>query len=351
MDPVEVLVELLREESASVALERCKDWLEEAGLSVEVHEKEEALVARRGEGGVVLSGHVDVVPEGEGWTRDAFGGEVEDGRVYGRGASDMRGPVACMVSAVEATEAPVGVVLTTDEETTMEGVRSLVDREVLGEVPLVVVGEPTGLRVAAASKGVLWFRLRGVGERGHGSTPRGEGGRGASAVERLVEVLGDLPHHPIRLEYPGLGPATAAVTGLRCEQTPFNVLAGEASARVDCRFPPPGVAEDVEASVRSKLGLPREGVSLEVVKREPAFLGSEEVAGAVVGVLEGVGGSSGVRSVMFASEAGHWQRVASTVVCGPGRIERAHAPDEFVTVGELERGVRAYEALVGWGGP
>lgn len=351
MEVSELAVELLKDEDGNKTLDRCAKTLQDLGLDVTMHREVGALVARRGHGGIALSGHVDVVPAGEGWRHPPFGGSVVGDRLYGRGAVDMRGPVACMLHAVGATEEPVQVVLTTDEETTMDGVRSLVEREVLGDASLVVVGEPTGLDVVAASKGVLWVRLNAEGSRGHGSTPRGEGGRGPSAPERLVDALKDVPHHPIRLEHPGLGPATAAVTGLGCEDTPFNVLAGEASARIDCRFPPPGSPRDVEASLRSKLGFPREGLSLEVVKREPAFLGSEEHAGAVVDVLTQAGLSSGVEGVMFASEAGHWQRVASTLVCGPGSIDRAHAPDEFVTVEELEAGARAYEALVRWGGP
>ncbi len=344
MDALKLTETLLEDEDAGRALEVCEQVLRDAGCTVELRGDEGALVARRGQGGVAFSGHVDVVPAGEAWTRDPFGGSVEGERLFGRGASDMRGPVACMLCAVEATEGPVQVVLTTDEETTMAGVRSLVDQGVLASAPLVVVGEPTGLSVATASKGVLWVRVVASGDRGHASTPRGE--RGPSGPERLVEVLASLPEEPIRLEYPGLGGATAALTGVGSEGTPFNVLAGKAWARVDCRFPPPGTPEDVEASLRSKLGLPREGVSLEVAKREPAFLGAKQAAEEIVEVLESAGVGSGVSTVSYASEAGHWQRVAPTVLLGPGSIDRAHGPDEFVTRRELEEGMVAYEALV-----
>lgn len=233
----------------------------------------------------------------------------------------------------------------------MDGVRRMVDEGVLADAPGVVVGEPTGMRVAAASKGLVWARVEATGDRGHASTPRGEAGRGPSGPERLVEALAELPHEPLRLEHPELGPATAALTGLASEETPFNVLAGTAEARVDCRFPPPGTAGDVVASLRSKLGLPREGLSLEVAKREPAFVGDEALADGAVEALQRAGVDAARTSVTYASEAGHWQRVAPTVLCGPGSIDRAHAPDEYVTTEELERGRRGYEALLDWGGP
>ncbi len=350
MDVVALTRELLADEDADRALGICADRLEAAGLEVEHREEMGALVAHRGEGGLALSGHLDVVPAGEGWTREPFGGDLEDGCLYGRGASDMRGPVACMIRAVERTEAPVSVVLTTDEETTMDTVRQLVDEDVLSEAPLVVVGEPTGLDVATAGKGVLWVRLTATGAQGHASTPRGEAGRGPSGPERLVEALCELPAEPIRLTHPELGPATAAISGLASDETPFNVLAGRAQARIDCRFPPPGTPEDVEASIRSKLGLPAEGLEVEIAKREPAFVGDDAQAAEMVEVLGQAGLAVSTTSVVFASEAGHWQRVAPTVICGPGSIDRAHGPDEHVTVDELEAGVDAYTRLVEWRG-
>lgn len=350
MDVVDLTEALVKTEDASRALRLCADRFEAAGLTVEHRSEAGALIARRGEGGLALSGHVDVVPAGEEWTHRPFGGTVEDGRVVGRGTSDMRGPVACMVRAVERTDEPVTVVITSDEETTMDTVRSFVEEGVLSGQDLVVVGEPTGMDVATAGKGLLWARIQATGARGHASTPREGEGRGPSAPERLVETLAKLPAEPVRLEHPELGPATAALTGLQSEETPFNVLAGRAEARVDCRFPPPGMPDDVAGSIRSKLGLPAEGLELEVVKREPAFLGAEDLASPVLERLNAAGIGAEGTVVDFASEAGHWQRSAPTLICGPGSIDRAHAPDEFITVSELEAGMKGYTALVRWAG-
>jgi len=335
---------LLAEPEPEHALKACRSELASAGFDVEIDEEQTALVAHRDQGGVAFSGHVDVVPVGEEWTVDAFGNALEDGRLYGRGAVDMRGPVACMVAALERTQAPASIVLTSDEETTMDTVRSFVDEDVLDDSAAIVVGEPTGLDVACASKGLVWARLTARGERGHASTPRSK--RGGSAAERLVDAVSGLPASPLRVSHPRVGESTLAVSGLGGEQTPFNVLAGRTEARVDVRFPPPKMPDDVRRALASHLGGPPEGVELELEKREPPFLGDEDVADRAASALRAAGMESGLVGVDYVSEAGHWQRVSPTVICGPGSIDRAHKPDEYVERDELENGVRAYEALV-----
>lgn len=327
------------------ALSIAEERLEAAGLTIE-HPRGGVLAAHRGEGGLALSGHVDVVPVSEEWSADPFGGSFQDGRLYGRGTSDMRGPVAAMIAALERTQAPASIVLTTDEETQMGQVRALVDDGYLDQAEAIVVGEPTGMDVAVAGNGVLWARVEVTGDRGHASTPRGEAGRGPSAPERLVEVVSDLPSTPLKVEHPRVGGATLAVSGLDSEETPFNVLAGEAKARVDVRFPPPKMPDDVERALRSHLDLPREGVELSFAKREPAFLGDEAIGAQACEALHQAGVEAELVGVGYASEAGHWQRIADTLICGPGSIDRAHKADEYVDADELEAGVEGYASLV-----
>jgi len=347
MDVVRQAQTLLADRDADRALEVCAEELANADCTVERFPKLGAILARRGSGGLALSGHVDVVPvTPEAWSRDPFGAELADGRLYGRGATDMRGPVACMLAAVADTSAPVSLVLTTDEETTMRGVRRLVGDDVLASAPLVVVGEPTGLDVAVAGKGLVWARVETTGERGHASTPRGGDGRSPSAAERLVEALAGLEPRPLRVEHPRVGPATLAISGLESEPTPFNVLAGDARARLDVRFPPPKTPDDAERAIRSHLDLPRDGLSLSFEKREPAFLGDEADGERARDVLAEAGLDVELTGVDYVSEAGHWQRVASTLVIGPGSIARAHGPDEYITREELAEARQAYEALI-----
>lgn len=233
----------------------------------------------------------------------------------------------------------------------MDTVRSWVEEGVFEDASLVVVGEPTHLQVAVASKGLVWVRLTARGARGHASTPRGDGGRGPSGPERLVEALANLPARPVRAMHPRVGEATLAVSGLESDPTPFNVLAGEAQARLDVRFPPPKMPQDVVRSLRSHLDLPVEGLEMGFEKREPAFLGEEATGRWARSVLSDAGVDSELVGVDFVSEAGHWQRLTDTLILGPGSISRAHRPDEYIERGELKEGVGAYSALVEAGAP
>lgn len=346
MDASRLAERLTEEEDAGHTLDVAADALQEAGLSVDRDDENDAIVARRGEAGVAFSGHVDVVPAGDGWTHEPFGNAFEDGRLHARGASDMRGPVAAQIAALARTDEPAAIALTTDEETTMDTVRAYVDGDRLSDVDLIVVGEPTELDVAVAGKGLIWARVEAEGDRGHASTPRGEGSRGPSGPERLVEALAGLPAHPMKVAHPRVGQATLALSGVESEPTPFNVLAGRAEGRLDLRFPPPKMPDDAERALRSHLEMPREGVELSFEKREPAFLGDEELGRRVQQVLAGVDLEAELIGVDFVSEAGHWQRQADTLILGPGSISRAHKPDEYIERSELEAGTRAYAALL-----
>lgn len=346
VDVAEITEHLLAGPETAPCLDLAEELCRDAGLDVDRLEGHDALVAWRGTGGCLLSGHVDVVPVGDGWSHEPFGNTVEDGRLYGRGASDMRGPVAAMLAALAGTQGPAGLVLTSDEETTMATARALVgDPRVTGPAQAVVVGEPTGLEVATCGKGVAWMQVKVTAPSGHASTPRGQGGRPASAPERLVELLAKLPPEPLAVEHPVLGPATVAVTGLGSQEGPFNVLSPEAWARLDARFPVPLLPEEMVRAVQQAMGHP-EDIEISLAKREPPFEGPDDLGQRCVQALEDTGLPSRLIGVDYASEAGHWQAACPTVVCGPGSIQRAHKPDEHITVDELDAGTRAYRSLI-----
>ncbi len=346
MDVVETAEHLLAGPEVGPCLDLAEEVCRGAGMRVQRLQDHEALVAWRGRDGCLLSGHVDVVPVGDGWTQAPFGNTMLDGRLVGRGASDMRGPVAAMLSALANTEAPAGLVLTSDEETTMATARALVDKpDVLEPATAVVVGEPTGLDVATCGKGVAWMQLTVTAPSGHASAPRGDGGRAASAPERLVELLADLPAEPVVVDHPVLGQPTLAITGLGSQEGPYNVLAPEAWARIDGRFPAPVMPDEMVRAVQQALGHPSD-VEIRLAKREPPFEGPDRLGHRCLAAMAKAGLEREVIGVDYASEAGHWQRACPTVVCGPGSIDRAHKPDEHITVEELEAGVGAYTALI-----
>lgn len=345
MDVLALAARLTEAADPTGPLATCWEILDDAGFALEAP-LPGTLVASRGEGGVVLSGHLDVVPAGDGWTTPPFGSAPEKGVLTARGASDMRGPVSAMLVALARSGAPARVVLTTDEETTMEAARALAAGGLVDDAPLVVVGEPTGLAVGTCGKGVAWLALEVAGDRGHASVPRDA--RGPSAPERLVATLARLDEGVLPWDHPVLGSATVALSGLGSEETPFNVLAGRAWARLDCRFPHPGTPEEARRRVAEALDLTDVGARLTLEKEEPPFEGAQELGVALAARLTKAGLASKAGGVSFASEAGHWGPRAPTLVCGPGDIGRAHAGDEHVTRDELEAGVRAYETILAW---
>ena len=162
------------------------------GAKVERHGRPEApaLLAVFGRGGVLFSGHLDTVPATGTWRTTA--GQVRGSRMYGRGTADMKGGVAAILHAAAdlAGKVPFSIALTTDEETTMDGAKALLRAKAVRAADVVVVAEPTGLRVGFAEKSAHFFRLATTGRSAHASMPW----TGDSATGRMLLLLETLRH-------------------------------------------------------------------------------------------------------------------------------------------------------------
>lgn len=182
------------------------DELRGLGIDAELVEKAPGrtnVVARiKGEKGkptLLYNGHIDVVPPGNGWTKNPFGAEVRDGIMYGRGTADMKSGMASMVAAMEAivkSGISLGgdLVLTAvaDEETgSVYGTRHLIERGLRAD--MAVVSEPTNLRIEVAEKGILWAEITTHGRGCHDSRP----GLGVNAIDGMVEVIEELRDVPL----------------------------------------------------------------------------------------------------------------------------------------------------------
>jgi acetylornithine deacetylase len=316
------------------------------------------LLARLGPavpGGVVLSGHTDCVPvAGQPWTRDPFELWERDGRLHGRGATDMKGFLACVLAAVPAMvaaplERPILLALSYDEEVGTVGAPSLVERLVATQpMPAAaIVGEPTDLRVVTAHKGVRSFTTVVQGRDAHSSQPH-RAANAVAATARLATFIDDLAARQRGLaadrafEPPYTTFNLATITGgqainivpRRCELTweyrPVPADDGEA------------LLEEVEAFARDEV-LPRlradtgdgtiEFVRDAVVRALAAEDGSpaDELARALAG------DDGPPRTVAFGTDAGHFQAAGiPAVVCGPGTIDDAHQPDESIALSQLD---------------
>ncbi len=350
---------------------RLADILRAAGARVEVLPDATgakanlfATLGPEGDGGLVLSGHTDVVPvTDQAWTTDPFEMVERDGRLYGRGTCDMKGFLAACVTlapafAAGAVRRPVHVAFTHDEEVGCLGAQALVGwMRGRGLRPaMVLVGEPTGMRVVEGHKGCNEYSTHFIGREGHGSTPA----LGVNAVEyaarfvgRLLE-LGALLRQDADPACPFDPPHTTISTGAFAGGVAHNVI--PARARVDWEMRP--VAPGDAALVKAGLAAFCDDTLLPQMR---AVWPGAAIATHVVGEVEGLEprrlnamrdlamdltGANGAGLVPFGTEAGLFQSLGCDVaICGPGEIAQAHKPDEYLEVAQLSRCLSMLEAL------
>jgi acetylornithine deacetylase len=310
------------------------------------------------EGGIVLSGHTDVVPvDGQSWTSDPWVLTERDGRLYGRGTCDMKGFLALALAAAPLfaepgrLRRPVHLAFSYDEEVGCLGAPAMIDRiaATLPRPAAVIVGEPTNMEVVHGHKGITSYYVTVTGHEAHSSLTH----LGLSANMMAIQLMGLLADLAAKLEREAdhaspFVPKHATLTiGQVNGGTAVNILARECVFVFDLRCPPgvdseavlaPFLARAHALDAEMKARFPETGV--EVVRRSltPAF--APEPDGEAERVARALAGDNGPpRVVPYAAEAGQFQQAGfSTVICGPGSIEQAHQPDEYVERRQIERG-------------
>lgn len=303
------------------------------------------------DGGIVLSGHSDVVPaEEEDWTGAPFLAMRRDQRIYGRGTTDMKGFIACALAMAPAYEQmdlarPVHIAVTYDEEIGCRGAPLLIaDLISNGPKPAAaIVGEPTEMGIVTAHKGCYEYTTTITGVEGHGSQPdHGVNAvhHGAAFVSTLID-LGEQLKSRAPTQSPYDPPHTTISAGVMRGGSARNILAGECViewemrpvTRADAEFVLEAV-ESFERLVRAKEG-PRADI-VTVTEGEVDGL-EEEPRSRAVELARELLGTRETRVVPFGTEAGLYQNAGiPAVVCGPGSIEVAHQPDEYVSLEQLE---------------
>jgi len=345
--------------------------LEAAGARVEVLRDETAPKANlwatfgpEADGGIVLSGHTDVVPVADQpWTSDPFEMAMRDGRLFGRGTCDMKGFIAaCVAMAPElglaAKDRPLHFAFTHDEETGCVGAMSLARTlRTKGLTPgLAIIGEPTEMRIIEGHKGCYEYSTHFHGLEGHGSAPD----LGVNAVEyaaryvaRILELKDALrARAPVTSRF--VPPWSTINVGVVEGGQAHNVIAPR--ARVDWDLRPVRVAdadfvkadlarliaEDLLPAMRAVH--PEAMILTEVVGETPGLEPME--ANAARDLVAALTGANGTDLVAFGTEAGIFQDLGmDVVVCGPGSIEQAHKADEYVEIAELDRCLDMLSAL------
>ncbi len=310
---------------------------------------------------LAFEGHLDVVTEGDlrDWTVDPFQGLIRDGRLYGRGAADMKAGIATMLHAVRAMElqgpfpGSVRLLALADEEGMMLGAKHAAASGALAGVAGVVVCEPEGGEVCAVSKGALRIRFELTGKMAHGAMPH-QGANPIPVLGRLIAALEELEQRvQARVgEHPLLGwtyiTPTVALAGT---QEQMNVTPARASLAVDVRTVPQvdhldlieamtAICQDLSgaAGVKGEVVVVDDRPAVETSQDDPLVQCLVRAHEAVVGDRPRFGGVPGTTDgTIFTRDAG-----VPTVVYGPGAKWIAHQADEFVEVEEIARYAQVY---------
>ncbi|MCC6136310.1 MAG: acetylornithine deacetylase [Candidatus Contendobacter sp.] len=327
------------------------DWLESAGFTVRIEPLPERpdkanLIATLGEGpgGLVLAGHTDTVPFDAGrWRHDPFAGEIADERIYGLGTADMKAFLALALEAAQEFRAgdlhqPLLILATADEESSMAGARALAAaRQPLGRHALI--GEPTGLKPVRMHKGIFMEAIRLEGRSGHSSNPA----LGVNALEGMHRVIGELLRWRAELQTRYRNPCfeievpTLNLGHIHGGDNP-NRICADCELHIDLR-PLPGMAlTDLREELHRRMGrlLADSDLRLSFL---PLFAGIEALetpaTAAIIQATEQLTGAP-AGSVSFGTEGPYLNALGmDTVILGPGSVECAHQPDEFLALATI----------------
>lgn len=351
------------DQSNRVVIDLLAEWLEASGFAVRIEplpgrSDKANLIATLGEGpgGLVLAGHTDTVPFDAGrWRYDPFGGTVADERIYGLGSADMKSFLALAIEAAREFSArdlrqPLVILATADEESSMSGARALAAAgQPLGRH--AVIGEPTGLRPVRMHKGILMEAIRLEGRSGHSSNPA----LGASALEGMHQVIGELLHWRTELQARYRNPLfevdvpTLNLGRIHGGDNP-NRICADCELHIDIR-PLPGMAlTELRDVLHQRLGRLLSDGELKL-SFEPLFPGIEALetpaAAAIVQAAEDLTGApAGV--VGFGTEGPYFNALGmETVILGPGSVDCAHQPDEFLPLATLQPTLDLLRGLIG----
>ncbi len=314
-----------------------------------------AIIGPQEAGGVALSGHVDTVPvDGQAWSADPFKLRRADGKLYARGAADMKGFVSACLAAVPDFAAkklarPLHLFISYDEEVGCQGAQRLIqDLDASNLKPaMCVVGEPSGMQPILAHKGKLNLRVRVRGLPGHSSEP----GKGVNAVQAAGEAIAYVAAEARRIAAEGPfqdgfdPPHTTIHVGTVQGGTILNIIPERCEFIMEWRtIPGDGaqrhvdrmkafVAAHIEPAMH-RVGR-NTGFEFDVMTTMPELsLNADHPLTAIVKQLTG---SNSTGKVSYGTEGGYYQRTGiPTIVCGPGHIAQAHQPDEWIAQEQLD---------------
>ena len=342
-------------------IELLANWLDELGLRTQIlplPQKGKAnLIATLGEGdgGLVLAGHSDTVPyDTHRWQTDPFKLTEKDGKLFGLGATDMKGFFPVVIEALKPyltvpLKQPVIILATADEESSMSGARALAASGT-PKGRYAVIGEPTELVPVRMHKGIMMEAIRVQGSSGHSSNPA----LGNSALDSMNKVMSELISLRAELQtrYRNPGFAVAVPTlNLGCIHggDGANRICGECELHFDLRLLPGMDNDEVRRIIQQRLNPIAQATGTDIILSslfEGVDAFAEDEHSALVQTCEALTGKRS-ESVAFATEAPFMQQLGmQTVVLGPGSINQAHQPDEFIDTRQIEPAIAIIRGLI-----
>lgn len=329
--------------------------LADGGFKVESYEfapNRTSLIARLPVSGnrlpLCLTGHIDVVPLGAtAWSVEPFAGEIDQGKLYGRGSSDMKSGIAAMVTAAlhlarqSRHKAGLVLVITAGEEIHCQGAYHLASLEgVLGKAGAIVVGEPTCNYPYLGHRGVLWLKCFARGVTAHGSMPE----QGINAIYKASQAINRLASFRFDASHPVLGKATLNV-GTMGGGLNLNSVPDHAEFTVDVRTVPPQTGNSVSAAITKLLG---DEISLEQLHAGDAVASAvydEWVQQVFETMTKYLGKNPEPCGAPYFTDAAALTPAMGnppTIIMGPGELTMAHKTDEFCYVHRITEAVEAY---------
>ncbi len=337
-----------------------RDHLESHGIScVSVGPKERPNLifsSHDGEvGDLVVHGHMDTVPAGplENWTYRPFEPEIVNGRLYGRGACDMKGPLAALAETLilyteTKHEKPLVMLATSDEESGCSGAEEVAKSGLLTGIKFGVCAEPTSLNVLVGEKGLFWSRVTAKGKSAHGSRPE----EGVNAIQICMDAIRVLTGVPYPHEEDSLLGTPTLSIGEISGGIKVNVVPDRCEATLDMRIVKGQTPESILKIMNQRLQAEgfADSARVEYIHGKPAVRTPTEAE--IVDIAwDAVESATGERRNLGAATYGTDCSVLQPkvgilhVICGPGSIEQAHQPDEFIRIDELLSSVGVYSRI------
>ncbi len=321
--------------------------------------RENVIATAPGEGQpVILTGHLDVVPEGEGWSVPPFALTKREDRLYGRGACDMKGGVAAMMAAAvcahrEGHARPFQLAFVADEEIYGEGTRAAIRSGKLMQDGYVIIGEPTDGGIHIAHRGVVRFRVTLRGRACHAGAPQ-LGVNALSGLAQLIRAVDAVNEDLQSVLHPVLPSATMCCT-LAHAGTKDNIVPGVCEAVIDCRPVPGDTPQRLEALVRRKidsLGGMDQSMEMTFEPYVDVRAGSMAENARIVTWAKRqyercFGKSARVESFPACCDLSQFTQAGfETILYGPGSLKQAHTADEFVEAVQMEQALAFYKACL-----